>query len=437
MKLLLCALLPAVLVAQTIVDLAVATPQLSTLVAVLTTPAFKPVLTALSGKGPFTVFAPTDAAFKAAGVDTSDVAAVTNVLQYHVLQGAVMAKDLASSQAPIMLNGARAIIKSSSAGVTAAGAKVVIPNVKATNGVVHVVDKVMLPPSSSVVDLAVATPVVSTLVTVLKMPAFKGILEALSGKGPFTVFAPTNDAFAAAGVDTTDTNAVAAVLKYHVLQGAVYSDDLEASQDVATLNGAKVTVKKTVDGVTVNDAKVVVADVAGTNGIVHVIDKVLIPPAKATVTTSTAPAMPLYTTAPAVSLYTARPTITAPVYSAPVTSQWGGYFGAPLAQTRVATPLYSAGPAIASYPAPVSNWGGYFGSSFAAAPVSYNNNWNFGAVVSPFVSNGVSTGYNGWGGVSTPYSYSGLGGYGYSSGLNGWGGAGSSPYTWGYSGFGR
>merc|ERR1719162_2480436 len=116
----------------------------------------------------------------------------------------------------------------------------------ASNGVVHVINEVLLPPSllassaptRSIVELAIATPALSTLVSVLTSPGFEGVLDALSGDGPFTVFAPTNEAFARAGVDGLDTATIIEVLKYHVVAGAaVPSSALSASQSVGTFQG--------------------------------------------------------------------------------------------------------------------------------------------------------------------------------------------------------
>jgi transforming growth factor-beta-induced protein len=264
--------------ARSIVDNAVATPILSTLVSVLTMPHYKPVLTALSGKGPFTVFAPTNAAFAAAGVDTNNVAAVTKVLQYHVLAGKISSSDLQAFQAPTTLMGSMMAVRKSSAGVTINGSsKVVTADVDSTNGIVHLIDSVLMPPPS-IVENAIATPSLSTLVSVLTMPAYKPILDALSGKGPFTVFAPTNDAFAAAGVDVKNVAAVTKVLQYHVMQSAVFAEQLAASQEVTMLNGAKLKIIKNDEGVHVGPAQVVAANVLSSNGVVHVINKVLMPP---------------------------------------------------------------------------------------------------------------------------------------------------------------
>jgi len=266
-----------------IVDTAVATEDLSTLVAVLTTPAYSDVLGVLGGEGPFTVFAPTNEAFAAAGLDVTDVQTVTDVLLYHVVAGAtVYSSDLTSGQMVTTAQGSNATVTISHKQVYIDDSKVVIADVLATNGVVHVIDSVLMPPKS-IVETAIKTEALSTLVTVLSLPEYAPVLDALSGGGPFTVFAPTNEAFAAAGVDTTNVAAVTEVLKYHVIAGvAAYSDDLERFQLVPTLQGASVEVvtKRNWSGrkVYVDDAKVIQADVRATNGVVHVIDAVLIPP---------------------------------------------------------------------------------------------------------------------------------------------------------------
>jgi len=173
--------------------------------------------------------------------------------------------------------------------VTVNKANVVVADVASSNGVVHVIDAVLLPPAlPTIVANAIATPVLSTLVSVLTLPDYAPVLSALSGAGPFTVFAPTNDAFAKAGVDVSDVEAVTSVLSYHVVQGAaVYSKDLKAQQNVDTLNGGSIDVRKSPFGVSVNGANVVVADVASSNGVVHVIDSVLLPPAAPATTIKT------------------------------------------------------------------------------------------------------------------------------------------------------
>lgn len=270
------------LLPPTIVATAQSTSILSTLTTVVTLPAFAPVLEVLNGAGPMTVFAPTDAAFTAAGVNVSDVAAVTAILQYHVIAGAaIFSTELEALQFPATAEGSKLKIAASGSTVTVDQATVTLPNVQCSNGVVHVVDAVLIPPKT-IVENAQATPSLSTLVSVLTTAGYEPVLEALQGDGPFTVFAPTNDAFTAAGVDTSNVEAVTAVLKYHVIAAEAYSVDLAAEQDLETLESS--TVKVTVaDGVVTvdSDSKVVVADVKSSNGVVHVVDKVLMPPTPA------------------------------------------------------------------------------------------------------------------------------------------------------------
>jgi transforming growth factor-beta-induced protein len=211
---------PVPVATKNIVELAVGTPSLSTLVEVLSLPQYGEILRALQGSGPFTVFAPTNAAFASAGVNVNDVDAVTKVLMYHVLSGKVLSTDLKSSQKVSTLQGADvSITKKGSSVVVNDNAYVVLADVLATNGVVHVIDQVLKPPPPlpSIVGNALNTPTLSTLVSVLSDENYQPLLTALSGPGTFTVFAPTNAAFAAAGIDIADVEAVTEVLKYHVL----------------------------------------------------------------------------------------------------------------------------------------------------------------------------------------------------------------------------
>merc|ERR1712032_1385917 len=138
-------------------------------------------------------------------------------------------------------------------------------------------------PSKNIVELAQGSSDLSTLVTALKAG---NLVTALQGKGPFTVFAPANAAFAklpkatlARLLEPKNKGKLVDILTYHVVAGAaVYSKDLKSTQSVKTLNGQNVVVKKSPDGVTINgNSKVIAADIAATNGVVHVIDTVLIP----------------------------------------------------------------------------------------------------------------------------------------------------------------
>ena len=133
----------------------------------------------------------------------------------------------------------------------------------------------------TIVELAVETESLSTLVTAVKAA---GLVETLSSEGPFTVFAPTNEAFAALPEGTLETllkpenkQQLIDVLTYHVVAAKVMSTDLEDGQEAASVQGEKITVDLE-DGVMINDASVKMADVKASNGVVHVIDKVILPP---------------------------------------------------------------------------------------------------------------------------------------------------------------
>ncbi len=169
-------------------------------------------------------------------------------------------------------------------GVFINDAQVIVADVLADNGVVHVIDAVLLPPpppSNTVVDIIVNSADHTILETAVLAAGLEG---ALSGDGPFTVFAPTDAAFSALPPGTIDAllqdpqGLLTEILTYHVAAGNVLSTDLSDGQVITTLNGATVTVTINANGVFINDAQVIVADVLADNGVVHVIDAVLLPP---------------------------------------------------------------------------------------------------------------------------------------------------------------
>merc|ERR1712085_120476 len=271
---------------KNIVELASGDTDLSTLVTALKA---GKLTTALSGTGPFTVFAPTNDAFAALPKATlafllkpANIKDLDSILEYHVINGsALYAEDLKPLQHVKTLQGQMLQIAKDGATVTVQNASVIKANVLATNGVVHIIDGVLTPPSKNIVELAAGIPDLSTLVTALKAGK---LVTALSGAGPFTVFAPTNEAFAALPkarlaslLDPANIKQLDAVLEYHVISGtAVRAEDLNASQYVTTLEGQEPLHITKVDGiVVVGNAKVTMADVAATNGVVHVINAVL------------------------------------------------------------------------------------------------------------------------------------------------------------------
>jgi len=244
----------------------------------------------LQGTGPFTVFAPTDDAFTAAGIDLStydtdeENATLVDILTYHVVSGTVLSTDLNDGMTAAALNTDSLTFTVNTAGVMVNDANVVTADVIALNGVVHIIDKVLMPPADlvDIPTIATGTGYHTALVAAL---AQANLVATLQGTGPFTVFAPTDDAFTAAGIDlstydTDEENATLVdILTYHVVSGTVLSTDLNDGMTAAALNTDSLTFTVNADGVLVNDAKVVTADVIASNGVIHVIDKVLMPPA--------------------------------------------------------------------------------------------------------------------------------------------------------------
>lgn len=241
----------------------------------------------LATGGPFTVFGPTDEAFKALPPAVLEElrrnkTLLTQVLEYHVINGKVLSSQLKNElMVPSLIKtNIRVNLYQDGKIATVEGAKVVKADQMATNGVIHVINKVMFPiPTGSVVDAVVGNKDFSTLLTAVQTAK---LATTLSGAGPFTVFAPTNEAFAKLPPGTLDNllkniTALTAVLEYHVVSGTFYSQGL-ASGDVPTLQGKSVKVTVGDEGVMVNTAKVIMADLSVTNGVIHVIDSVLIPP---------------------------------------------------------------------------------------------------------------------------------------------------------------
>ncbi len=252
---------------------------------------------ALKGPGPFTVFAPTDAAFAALPEGTveallGDLDALTRILTYHVASGLLPASEVVKldGMSAETIGGELVWIELKDGKVYVNDAEVIITDIKASNGIIHVIDAVLVP--QDIVETASANADFSTLVTAI---GAAGLADALSApNGPFTVFAPTNDAFDAlpAGVVDgllADIPALTQVLTYHVLGDAYDSTAVVSwggATTPATLNGATIEVDVHMPGVflnesTSNSAEIVVVDVKTSNGIIHAIDAVLIPPAPA------------------------------------------------------------------------------------------------------------------------------------------------------------
>ena len=250
------------------------------------------LVSALQADGPFTVFAPTDDAFAAAGIDLStfdtdeENATLSDILLYHVVSGAVASSDVTDGMSAEALNGDDLAFTVSDGSVMVNDATVTSADVMASNGIIHVIDKVLMPPADlgDIPTVAQGTGIHTSLVAAVVQAE---LLTTLQGDGPFTVFAPTDDAFAAAGIDLAALDneegkaTLTDILLYHVVSGAVPSSAVTDGMSAAAVNGDDLSFAVG-EGVMVNDANVVLADVPASNGVIHVIDKVLMPPADVT-----------------------------------------------------------------------------------------------------------------------------------------------------------
>lgn len=269
-----------------IVDTAVDAGSFKTLAAAL---GAADLVDALKGKGPFTVFAPTDEAFAklpAGTVETllkpENKAKLAAILTYHVVPGKVLAEQVVNLSGAVTLNGQRVDIKVADGTVSVDDAKVTATDIECSNGVIHVIDSVILPVDKTIPEVATEAGTFNTLVAAVKAA---GLAETLSGKGPFTVFAPTDEAFAALPAGTVETllkpenkQQLVDILTYHVVSGRVYSDAAVNAKAAKSLQGGSIKITASDEGVKINDANLVAIDIDASNGVIHVIDAVLLPP---------------------------------------------------------------------------------------------------------------------------------------------------------------
>jgi transforming growth factor-beta-induced protein len=271
--------------AKNIVETAVAAGSFKQLAAALMK---AELVDALSGAGPFTVFAPSDEAFDAfekanpgvlAGLSAAEL---TNVLKYHVLSGAaVKSADLKNGQLAKTLAGPVVAVELSN-GVKVGGASVTMPDITASNGVIHVIDTILVPPKD-IIAVATAAGNFTKLAAAL---ASANLVDALKGPGPFTVFAPTDEAFAKLAAAPMG-DALANVLQYHVLSGIAGPLDLKDKGVVTTLSGSPALIE-TNSGAKIAGANITKTNIVASNGVIHVIDSVILPPANDIVQTAVA-----------------------------------------------------------------------------------------------------------------------------------------------------
>jgi transforming growth factor-beta-induced protein len=244
----------------------------------------------LQGKGPFTVFAPSDEAFAKLPAGTVDALLkpenkqrLIAVLTYHVVPGKVLAADVVKLNAAATVNGQRVEVKVDGDNVLVDQARVVATDIVCSNGVIHVIDQVILP---STANIPATADQAGTFKTLLAAAKAAGLVEVLSGDKPLTVFAPTDDAFAKLPAGTVESllkpenkQKLAAILRFHVVPGRVFSNEVLSKRDLKTVHGGMLSAAMKNGAPTINGAGLVATDIDASNGVIHVIDAVLLPPA--------------------------------------------------------------------------------------------------------------------------------------------------------------
>ncbi len=259
----------------------------------------------LATGGPYTLFAPSDEAFAAVPADElgallADPEALSNVLLYHLVPDVLTSDRITESVMLASAQGAEVDVQVGDDGITVNGAAVETADIEAYNGVIHIIDSVLMPPveeeapteeataepalepAETMVNLVDALREAGTFNTALSAVEAAGLEDALSGVGPFTLFAPTDDAFAALPEGTLDSlladpaGDLTQLLLYHVVPGQIAAADVQDGQSAETLQGDTLSFAVDADGnVTVNGVAVVRADIAASNGVIHAIEGVL------------------------------------------------------------------------------------------------------------------------------------------------------------------
>jgi len=268
-----------------IVDTAVKAGQFNTLVAAVQAAG---LVDALKSEGPFTVFAPTDAAFAKLSPATLESLLrpenkdmLTSILTFHVVPGRLTAADVTRLSGAKSLEGQRIDFAVDHGKVSINGAMVSAADIGCRNGVIHVIDSVILPASDNIVETAGSA---GTFNTLLAAATAAGLADALQGEGPFTVFAPTDDAFAKLPAGTVESllepanlHQLADILKYHVVPGRVYAVDAVTAGRGESLLGQELQFDIRGGALYVDNARIVATDIDASNGVIHVIDRVMLP----------------------------------------------------------------------------------------------------------------------------------------------------------------
>jgi uncharacterized surface protein with fasciclin (FAS1) repeats len=274
---------------QTITDIVVNDANFSLLKQAVT----KAGLAQALSTGSLTVFAPDNAAFAASGITSATIDAlpaadVANLLKYHVVNAKVLSTGVPASDTVKTLLGTNLYASKNANGVFVNGIKVKTADVNAANGVIHVISSVMTPPTQTIAQLASGSPDLSLLLAAVVRA---GLAGAVSAPGKYTVFAPTNAAFIAAGfpdaatINAAPANVVASIVKAHVLSTNVFASDLINGSTATTLeSGVTLTIGTTPPSVkktgSANPVSNIIApsgvNITATNGVVHLIDRVIL-----------------------------------------------------------------------------------------------------------------------------------------------------------------
>ena len=245
----------------------------------------------LKGDGSLTVLVPTYEAFaklpsatRQSLFGTGGTEKLQALLKYHVLPNRVLAKQITNDPRPRTLTGERWTVASNDRGIAINNATVVEADVLARNGVIHFIDAVLQPPAPDLLTLAEKAEHFGVLLEALTAA---GLDDTLKRDGPFTVFAPTDEAFMALGSGTlasllekSNRSKLREILKYHVVSGRVTARDAVVAGDAKTLQGSSVSVSIKGGKLKIGPANATSTDLEASNGIIHVIDRVLIPDGK-------------------------------------------------------------------------------------------------------------------------------------------------------------
>jgi len=275
---------PSITLPMDIVDTAIGAGGFTTLVAAVQAAGLEATL---RSEGPFTVFAPTDAAFEAlpGGLVNkllADTDLLTDILTYHVVSGAVDSTTVVTLDSATTVQGEDVTIEVTGNVVTINGATVTVVDIEASNGIIHVIDAVIVPPSITLPMDIVDTAIDAGFSSLAGAVTTAGLVDTLRGDGPFTVFAPTNEAFAAiqSTVDGLTVQQLTDILLYHVVSGEVDAATVITLTSATTVQGDDIAIDAT-NGVVLNGSvNVTMTDVVASNGLIHVIDAVLLPPTK-------------------------------------------------------------------------------------------------------------------------------------------------------------